>query len=118
MLGYTMACGPLYADLLRSYIIYLKPYLPVLRYPTIYPLPKTRIKKVETKMLHRIVDCFKTWFIQFGTVVANSILVVCNNPQHRYRHMKVIRPALFEADSAKQRWTLCKKGELDLGQGE
>ena len=40
------------------------------------------------------------------------------DPQLRYRRVKVVKPAFFEPDPAKQRWTLKEKGELDLGQGE
>lgn len=40
------------------------------------------------------------------------------NPQLRYRRVKVAKPAFFEPDPAKQRWTLKEKGVLDLGQGE
>ncbi|MBI1923907.1 hypothetical protein HYR99_06615 [Candidatus Poribacteria bacterium] len=37
--------------------------------------------------------------------------------QH-YPRVKVVKPALFEPDSAKQHWTLKEKGQLDLGPGE
>jgi hypothetical protein len=40
------------------------------------------------------------------------------NSQFRYRNVKVVKPAFFEPDSAKQHWTFKEKGKLDLGQAE
>lgn len=40
------------------------------------------------------------------------------NPRLRYRHIRVVQPAVLEPDAAKQRWTLKAKGKLDIGQGE
>ncbi|MBI1923908.1 hypothetical protein HYR99_06620 [Candidatus Poribacteria bacterium] len=38
--------------------------------------------------------------------------------RQRYPRVKVVKPAVFEPDPARQRWTLKEKGVLDLGQGE
>ncbi len=40
------------------------------------------------------------------------------SPKFRYRRSKIVKPAFFTPDAAKQRWTLKKKGILDLGKGD
>jgi len=40
------------------------------------------------------------------------------NPQLRYHQVKVVEPAFFEPDSARQYWKLRDKGKLDLGRTE
>ena len=40
------------------------------------------------------------------------------NPLLRYRRVTVVKPAFFEPDSARQRWTLKEKGKLNLERGE
>jgi len=39
------------------------------------------------------------------------------DPNLRYRNVKVLRPALFTPDVARQRWAFKEKGELDLEEG-
>jgi len=40
------------------------------------------------------------------------------NPQLRYRHVKVVKPAVFERDFTEAHWKLVERGKLELGEGE
>jgi hypothetical protein len=50
----------------------------------------------------------------YGTGAFGEVFECPNfNPEHKY-YVKVIDPALFEPDQAKEKWTLQKKGKLKL----
>jgi len=76
---------------------------------------------IEGSMLYAVVPCFDLAFqdSSYGPGAMGQVFDCPNyNPQLCYRNVKVVKPAFFEPDSAKQHWTLKEKGELDLGQGE
>jgi hypothetical protein len=51
---------------------------------------------------------------------ALGIVFDCPNfdPKFKYRNVEILRPAFFETDMSKQKWTLKQTGSLNLGQGE
>ncbi|MBM3234750.1 hypothetical protein FJZ31_00450 [Candidatus Poribacteria bacterium] len=76
---------------------------------------------IEGNTLYAVVPRFDLTFQEsiYGPGAMGQVFDCPNyNPQLRYRNVKVVKSAFFEPASAKQRWMLKAKGELDLGQGE